>query len=317
MTNPGRSEISQQIKKSALEIGFELVGITPATQSAGFHHLLEWLDKGYDGEMKYIERRREAYADPGYVQQQTRSLVVCAWNYHSAPPAPTNRSEGRVARYAWSGVDYHDYLRGKLQQLAELIRELIPEARTRCAVDTAPLLERDFAQLAGLGWFGKNTMLINKRKGSWLLLGSVLVDQELDYDAPHQTSHCGTCTRCLEACPTDAFAGPYELDARKCISYLTIELKHTIPIELRPPMGDWLFGCDICQEVCPWNRKSPQSMAPEVQPRADLNPISALELFELSETELKTKLRTSPLLRPGCDGLLRNGAIVLGNGGDP
>ncbi|MEZ6045392.1 MAG: DUF1730 domain-containing protein [Planctomycetaceae bacterium] len=161
-----------------------------------------------------MERRREAYADPSFVQQQTRSLVVCAWNYRSQEPEVPDRRQGRVARYAWSGIDYHDYLREKLQSLSVEIRQILPEARTRCAVDTAPLLERDFASLAGLGWFGKNTMLINKYKGSWLLLGAVLVDQELEYDAPHQTTHCGTCTRCLEACPTDAFVEPYQLDAR-------------------------------------------------------------------------------------------------------
>ncbi|QDU81090.1 Epoxyqueuosine reductase [Polystyrenella longa] len=317
MTNLSRTEASDQIKQSALQIGFELVGIAPAVQPSGYSHLLDWLDKGYAGEMGYIERRREAYSDPSFVQQQTRSLVVCAWNYRSQEPVPTEPTEGRVARYAWSGIDYHDYLRDRLQQLAEQIRNTLPEARTRCAVDTAPLLERDFARLAGLGWFGKNTMLINKRKGSWLLLGVVLVDQELAYDKPHETDHCGTCTRCLDVCPTDAFTEPGELDARKCISYLTIELKDSIPTEFRAPMGDWLFGCDLCQDVCPWNNKSPISTNTEVQPRIDLNPISATELFELSESDLKAKLKTSPLLRPGRAGLLRNAAIVLGNSGDP
>jgi len=307
------SEITAAIKDQALQIGFELVGVAPAVTPEGLQPLLAWLDAGYSGEMSYMPRRREAYADPRYVQQNTRSLVVCAWNYHADAPGNPEPGDGRVARYAWSGVDYHDYLRRKLKQLATEIQELVPEARTRCAVDTAPLLERDFTRLAGLGWFGKNTMLINKKAGSWLLLGAVLVDQELAYDSPHAASHCGTCTRCLEACPTDAFVEPYVLDARKCISYLSIELKNQIPAELREPMGEWLFGCDVCQEVCPWNRKAPVSTREEVQPRADLNPISALQLFSEAEQDLKKRLGKSPLLRPGRDGLLRNAAIVLGN----
>lgn len=310
---PTPSELTTAIKEEAVRLGFELVGIAPAVTPEGLNPLFEWIEAGYAGEMGYIERRREAYSHPEYVQQQAKSLVVCVWNYHSGQPRQPETGEGRVARYAWSGGDYHDYLRAKLQELALTIREASPQARTRCAVDTAPLLERDFSRLAGLGWFGKNTMLINKKAGSWLLLGVVLVDQELQYDAPHATSHCGTCTRCLEACPTDAFVEPYVLDARKCISYLTIELKESIPLELRDPMGDWLFGCDICQEVCPWNRKAPISTAIEVQPREDLNPISARRLLTESLQSLKQQLGASPLLRPGREGLLRNAAIVLGN----
>lgn len=316
VTDSRRTEISEKIKESARSIGFDLVGITPAVTPTGYPRLLDWLDKGHAGEMGYIERRREAYADPSFVQQETRSLIVCAWNYKSQEPLPLKSGEGRVARYAWSGGDYHDYLREKLQRLSQEVRQLLPEARTRVAVDTAPLLERDFARLAGLGWFGKNTMLINKRKGSWLLLGAVLVNQALEYDALHETDHCGTCTRCLDVCPTDAFVGPYELDARRCISYLTIELKETIPTEYRDKMDNWLFGCDLCQEVCPWNRKAPASSAPEVQPRMDLNPISASEIFSLDRDELTKRLKSTPLLRPGRDGLLRNAAIVLGNSGD-
>ena len=309
-------EASSQIKQAGTDLGFDLVGIAPAVSPEGFVHLEKWLDAGYAGEMSYMERRREAYATPENVQQNVKSLVLCAWNYRSEEPTPPQPTQGRVARYAWSGIDYHDYLRKKLKQFSIEIQTIVPSCRTRCAVDTAPLLERDFSRLAGLGWFGKNTMLINKQKGSWLLLGSVLVDQELAYDAPHHTSHCGTCTRCLDACPTDAFVAPYELDARKCLSYLTIESRSSISQELREPMKDWLFGCDVCQDVCPWNSKSPPSTALEVQPRFDLNPLSAIELFTLSEAELQQKLGKSPLLRPGREGLLRNAAIVLGNSRD-
>jgi epoxyqueuosine reductase len=222
----------------------------------------------------------------------------------------------QVARYAQGPADYHDVLKDRLRAVAEVLHELAPGCRTRAVVDTAPLLERDFARLAGLGWFGKNTMLIHKRSGSYLLLGALLTDVELDYDQPHHTSHCGTCTRCLDVCPTDAFPEPYQLDARKCISYLTIELKGPIPADLRSGIGDWLFGCDLCQDVCPWNRKSPTTDDPVFQPRADLAPADALDMLRLTRDEFRLRFRNSPLARPGYNGLRRNAAIVLGNSGD-
>ena len=187
---------------------------------------------------------------------------------------------------------------------------------TRGVVDTAPLLERDFARLAGLGWFGKNTMLINKRAGSWLLLAGLLTDLELEADTPHETAHCGTCTRCLDVCPTDAFPEPYVHDARKCISYLTIELKTPIPLELRDGVGEWLFGCDLCQDVCPWNRKAPQSDEPAFQPQPDLDPADGVAILRMTREEFDARFAQTPLERPGFDGLRRNAAIVLGNRGD-
>jgi len=222
----------------------------------------------------------------------------------------------QVARYAQGGADYHDVLKNRLRAIADVLHTHVPGCRTRCVVDTAPLLERDFARLAGLGWFGKNTMLIHKRAGSFLLLGALLTDVELEYDQPHETSHCGTCTRCLEVCPTDAFPAPYVLDARKCISYLTIELKGPMPLELRRGVGDWLFGCDLCQDVCPWNRKSPWTDDPAFQPRSDLAPADALEILRLTRDEFRSRFRGTPLARPGYGGLRRNAAIVLGNRGD-
>jgi epoxyqueuosine reductase len=184
-------------------------------------------------------------------------------------------------------------------------------------VDTAPLLERDFARRAGLGWFGKNTMLLNKRLGSYFFLGALLLDLDLAADPVHQTSHCGTCTACLDACPTQAFLGPGWLDARRCISYLTIELKGSIPEELRAPMGDWVFGCDVCQEVCPWNRKAPAAFEPAFQARGDLEALDPVELLGLSQDSFRERFRGSALIRSKRRGLLRNAAIVLGNCGDP
>ncbi|MDZ4684510.1 MAG: tRNA epoxyqueuosine(34) reductase QueG, partial [Planctomycetaceae bacterium] len=254
MTVP--AELSQTLKSAAIALGFDLVGIAPAVTPLGFTRLQEWLQRGYAGEMSYLPRREAAYEHPRHVLDGVRSVVMVAVNYKSAEPPKDDAASGdqssptpaQVAKYARGPTDYHDVLKDRLRQLADVLHERVSGCRTRCVVDTAPLLERDFAQLAGLGWFGKNTLLIHKRAGSFLLLGALLTDVELEPDQPHDTSHCGTCTRCLDVCPTDAFPAPYVLDARKCISYLTIELKGAIPRELRTGIGDWLFGCDLCQD---------------------------------------------------------------------
>jgi epoxyqueuosine reductase len=214
-------------------------------------------------------------------------------------------STARIARYA-CGPDYHDVLRSKLNQLLEWVYSERLGCRGRGVVDTAPLLERDFARRAGLGWIGKNTMLINKHRGSYFFLGALLLDLELSPDAPHSGFHCGTCTACLDACPTDAFAAPGLLDARKCISYLTIELRDSMPEHLRPGVGNWLFGCDVCQEVCPWNRKDSS------QPEA----VDPIEILGLSESDFRRKYGGTALERTRRRGLVRNAAIVLGNIGD-
>ena len=230
----------------------------------------------------------------------------------------TALAQGRVATYAHGTGDYHDLLRERLKQLADLLHELRPGCRTRVCVDTAPLLERDFGKLAGLGWFGKNTMLINKRIGSWFFLAALLTDVELQPDEPHHTSHCGTCTRCLDACPTDAFVEPYVLDARKCISYLTIEQRdQPIDIELRSPMGDWIFGCDVCQDVCPWNRKAPSSAEPSFSPSEQLHPANLEWLLSLDKDGFESAFAGTPMHRTGRAALLRNAAIALGNSRDP
>lgn len=303
-----------------MEIGFDLVGISAAVVPAGFEHLQSWLSNKYEGEMQYMRRREDAYKHPDGVLPGTKSVIVTALNYHST----TNNSEsaddsakGRVASYANGTADYHNVIRKMLKRLGTVLHEAVPGCRTRPVVDTAPLLERDFAKIAGLGWFGKNTMLINKHAGSWLFLGALLTDIELEPDSPHDTSHCGTCTRCLEACPTDAFPAPYVLDARKCISYLTIELRdQPIPHELRDGMQDWVFGCDVCQDVCPWNRKASDTSVLEFQPAADLSSLDLRWLLSLSDEEFRKRFRKTPFDRPGRSGLLRNAAIVAGNSGD-
>lgn len=311
-----RHELSLAIKSAARQIGFDLVGIASAVSPASFPRFQEWLRAGFAGEMQYLPRREVAYEHPRNVSQSVRSIIMLAINYRTEEPIPAGPNTGRVARYAWGTTDYHDLLRDKLRQLSDVLHKQLPGCTTRGVVDTAPLLERDFARLAGLGWFGKNTMLINKRSGSWLLLAGLLTDLDLEPDLPHATSHCGTCTRCLDVCPTQAFTGPYVLDARKCISYLTIELKGQIPLDLRDGVGEWFFGCDLCQDVCPWNHKAPTNSEPAFQPQLDLQPADCISFLRMNRVEFQTRFAKTPLERPGYDGIRRNAAIVLGNQGD-
>ncbi len=309
-------ELSQFLKQRAEQLGFTLCGICPSATPAGTDRLDQWLAAGYAGHMGYISERRTAYDHPRHVLEGVRSLIMLAMPYANAEPKPITTGQGRVSRYAWGEMDYHNLIRDRLHQLADSLREKIPKADTRGVVDTAPLLEREFAQLAGLGWAGKNTLLLSKRAGSYFFLAALLTDQVLEYDEPFTADHCGSCTACLDACPTDAFPQPYVLDATRCISYLTIELQKPIPAELRPGMGDWLFGCDVCQQVCPWNRDVPLSKEPAFAPLLEMNPLSLAELFELDEAEFRRRFRHTPLWRAHRRGLLRNAATVLGNHGD-
>jgi epoxyqueuosine reductase len=317
--------LETRIKQWAHDLGFELAGIAPAAPADSFDRLRDWLDRGFAGEMAYMHRHSQARRHPDSILQQVRSVVMVGMSYKPddsrlrlAGPALSRKrlSPAKVARYAL-GADYHDVLRQRLNQLLGRIRKESPGCHGRGVVDTAPLLERDFARRAGLGWFGKNTMLLNKRLGSYFFLGALLLDLELEPDAPHDTSHCGTCTACLDACPTQAFPGPGQLDSRRCISYLTIELRGPVPSELRSGLGDWLFGCDVCQEVCPWNRKAPPGIEPAFAPSHDLTALDPVELLSLSDEEFRHRFRNTALTRPRRRGLLRNAALVLGNRGDP
>tara|TARA_R110002111_G_scaffold256979_2_gene324631 strand:+ start:126402 stop:127574 length:1173 start_codon:yes stop_codon:yes gene_type:complete len=314
-SDPSRQ--SALIKQLAYDVGFDLAGIAPAVTPEGYHQFLDWLNQGYAGEMSYLERRKDAYQHPQYVMSSVRSVLMLTLNYRTEEPPSITGTEARVSRYAWGSTDYHKVIRKKLKQLSTQIREHFPDCETRGIVDTAPLLERDFAQLAGLGWIGKNTLLLNKTEGSWFFLAGLLLSDELVYDEPHQSSHCGTCTRCLDACPTDAFVEAGTLDARKCISYLTIELRdQPIPRELRPGMQDWIFGCDVCQDVCPWNSKAPVSRELSFQPVESFSPVDAIELLTLDEAAFQKRFQSTPMSRARRAGLLRNAAIVLGNQGD-
>ena len=313
-TVPSQSALTVHLKDEARRLGFNLVGVAPAVSPTGFDDLKQWLSRGYAGDMQYMQRRETAYEHPSHVLQTVKSVVMLATNYKTQEPPDIQANQGLIAKYAWGDLDYHDFLREKLRHLADFLHEQSPGCRSRGVVDTAPLLERDFARLAGLGWFGKNTMLINKRRGSWMFLAALLTDLELEPDQPHETAHCGTCTRCLDACPTDAFPEPYVLDSNKCISYLTIELRDTpIPESLRNGMGEWIFGCDICQDVCPWNRKAPITTESNFEPANDLSPADVVRLLQMTDVEFDARFSKTPLSRPGRSGVLRNAAIVLGN----
>ncbi|QDU38889.1 Epoxyqueuosine reductase [Maioricimonas rarisocia] len=313
------SALAAELKRQAATLGFQLVGIAPATAPESGPHFERWLERGFAGQMEYIPRRREAYGHPEFVLESVRSVVMLAANYNSGDDsgaAPDDASL-RIARYARSTADYHDVLKSRVKQLANWLHDQCPGCRTRGVVDTAPLLERDFARRAGLGWFGKNTMLINKRMGSWFFLAALLTDVDLPADQTHETSHCGTCTRCLEACPTDAFPEPHVLDARRCISYLTIELRgEPIPAELRPGIGEWLFGCDVCQDVCPWNRKAPQTNEPQWTPVLAQSAETLGETLRIDEAAFRERYRKHPIWRIGRDGLVRNACIVTANLGE-
>lgn len=307
------AELTAKLKQQAAQLGFSLAGVAPAVTPTGAARLDDWLAAGYAGHMRYLADRREAYRHPRHVLDGVRSLFMLALDYRTAEPAATKPGEGRVSRYAWGAVDYHDLAHDRLQQLADSLRALVPCATARGIVDTAPLLEREFAQLAGLGWQGKHTLLINRSRGSWFFLAALLTDVELTYDRPHEADHCGTCRACLDACPTDAFPQPYVLDASRCISYLTIELRDAIPTDLRPAVGDWLFGCDVCQDVCPWNAHTEPNGDAAFEPLAGNDPVELAQLFALDEAAFRARFRQTPLWRPRRRGLLRNAAIVLGN----
>jgi epoxyqueuosine reductase len=248
---------------------------------------------------------------------EAQSVVVCGLNYDTEYPYSTTQGDatrGWIARYAW-GIDYHSVLQDKLTQLRAYVSELVPPTvASKLYVDTGPVVERVYAKYAGLGWFGKNTCLLNSRLGSWVLLGELILTLPLEYDRP-TPDHCGTCTRCLDACPTGALLEPYVLDARRCISYLTIELKGAIPEALRPLMGQHVFGCDICQDVCPWNRKRQFTAEPELQPRPEQVYPPLAELACLTPTAFKQRFHSTTLERTKRRGLLRNVCVAMGNSG--
>ena len=319
------NRIEDSIKKAALDAGFELAGIAAVSDFPELARFPEWISAGRAGEMKYLESR----SDQGNLRRASlrpvfpwaRSVIVCAVNYNTAQPYSTavnNSCRGWISRYAWGREDYHDSVLRRVREVEAKLKELCGRdapIEARFYVDTGPLVERVYARYAGVGWIGKNACVINQKLGSWLFLAVIITSIELSPDSP-AADRCGTCTRCIEACPTQALVAPYELDSNKCISYLTIEKRRAIPEEFREGIGQQVFGCDICQDVCPWNRKAPASEKPEFEAREGLvNPALAW-LAEISEEEFREKFRGSPVKRTKRHGLRRNALIAIGNSGD-
>ena len=318
-------QIETRIREAALAAGFDLAGFSSVHDFPELAHFPDWIAAGRAGDMKYLEARDDAgalrRASLTTAFPWARSVVVCAINYNTAHPYSTDFNDptrGWISRYAWSREDYHESVLRRVREVEAKLKQAIASdtpVETRSYVDTGPVVERIYAKYAGVGWLGKNTCLINQQIGSWLFLGVIVTSLELTPDFP-APDRCGTCTRCIDACPTQALIAPYELDSNKCISYLTIEKRGPISEELREGMGRQVFGCDICQDVCPWNRKAPSSEKPEFQAREGLvNPALAW-LAEISEEEFREKFRGSPVKRTKRSGLRRNALIAIGNSGD-
>lgn len=331
MNMPFAEEIAQTTKRAAIEAGFDLAGIAPVRREdlPELGAFIEWVDAGRAGEMKYLESRTESgelrRASATNAAPWVRSMVVCALNYSADKPYSVEASDperGWISRYAWGTKDYHDALLPRLRQVEAAIQQSSAErglpVETRSYVDTGPILERVYARHAGIGWIGKNTCIIHQKMGSWLFLGVILTSLELPADTA-AADRCGSCTRCIDACPTQAIVEPGKLDARLCIAYLTIEKRGTVAEELRPAIGHHVFGCDICQDVCPWNNKAgnaPPTSLPEFQPQEQLYHPDLRWLARMDEESYRRTFRGSPVKRAKYSGIRRNAAIAMGNSGN-
>ena len=319
-------DLKEEIKAKSKQLGFILAGVTTPEQPPHYSTFENWLAQGHHGTMKYLdtERSRSLRANPREILPECKSILVLATPYspNFAPPKSTEAVvsgdeaqglKGKVASYAW-GDDYHDVLPARMKELVQFIEEQAGHSvKNRWYTDTGPILERDLAQRAGIGWIGKNTCLINPKRGSYFLLSEIFLDLTLEPDLPFVTDHCGTCTRCIEACPTDCILPNRTIDATRCISYLTIELKDGIPTELREKIGNWVFGCDVCQMVCPWNRFAGEGDASF----GEENPLPSLtDELAISKQEFNQRFKRSPVKRAKRRGYLRNIAVALGNTGD-
>ena len=312
-------DLKEGIKIKASQLGFFLAGVTTPEPPPHYSTFENWLAQGLHGQMKYLatDRSRARRADPKQILDQCKSILVLATPYSPAQGLSGGeaayRDHGQIAAYA-QGDDYHDVLPARMKELVQFIEQQVGgPVKNRWYTDTGPILERDLAQRAGIGWIGKNTCLIHPKQGSYFLLSEIFLDLELEPDEPFITDHCGTCTRCIEACPTDCILPDRTLDATRCISYLTIELKDDIPVELRDKMGNWVFGCDICQAVCPWNRFAPEGDAAfsEKEP-----PLPLTEDLTLTPQTFNQRFKRTPIQRAKCRGYLRNVAVALGNTGN-
>lgn len=296
---------SQMIKTEALRLGFMACGISKADFLEEEAPRLEnWLSQKHHGEMSYMENHFDKRLDPRLLVEDSKSVISLTLNYFTTHQQ-VDISAPKISKYAY-GLDYHTVIKEKLQELMYFINENIGEVGGRCFVDSAPVMDKAWAQKSGLGWRGKNSNLISKEAGSFFFLAELIIDLELAYDTPFTTDHCGTCTRCIDACPTDAIVAPYIVDGSKCISYLTIELKNEIPTEFKGKMENWMFGCDICQDVCPWNRFSTQHQEPAFEPALELLQLKKEELIEITEDVFKQIFKKSAVKRTKFNGLKRN-----------
>jgi epoxyqueuosine reductase len=307
------SELTRSIREEACRLGFFKTGIAAARPLPNPERFTSWLKEGLHGDMRYMERQASKRLDPGRVLAGARSLIVPAMHYRTDDAPIDEPLKGKISRYA-RGVDYHLTVMNGLEQLLEYIRALDPSAQGRCYVDTGPIMEKTWGAETALGWMGKHTNLISRERGSWFFIGVILLNLELEYDAPKK-NYCGKCSRCIAACPTGAITAPYILDARRCISYLTIELRGPIPVGLRPLIGNRIFGCDDCQEVCPWNRFAAGSSMRGLAPRREYRMPDLLPLIHITVEEFSMRFRGSPILRATRDGFVRNVVVALGNSG--
>jgi len=304
-----KANYTKMIKAQAQELGFMDCGIA----AAGFleeeaPRLEAWLNKGFHGEMQYMENHFDKRLDPRLLVDGAKSVISLSLNYYTTEQQ-LDTNAPRLSKYAY-GSDYHDVIKDKLKQLLQFINENIGEVNGRAFVDSAPVLDKAWAKKAGLGWMGKNANLINKNAGSFFFLAELIVDLELEYDIQPTADHCGTCTRCIDACPTEAIVGPYLVDGSKCISYLTIELKNEIPTAFKDKMDGWMFGCDICQDVCPWNRFSVSNTEPTFKPHPDLLGMTKQDWEEITEDTFKKVFKGSAVKRTKYAGLTRNISFI-------
>ena len=306
--------LTEQIKQKAIEIGFHKIGIARAerlTQEG--EHLRQWLADDFHGEMQWIEREPEKRTDPRLIFPAAKSVIVVALNYYTPHEHEETEEKGKVSRYAW-GDDYHDVLKEKLRELLSFIKTIDESAEGKICVDTAPVMDKAWAVRAGLGWIGKHSNLITKEYGSWVFLGEILLNLELKYETETVEDHCGTCRKCLDACPTNAIVAPYLIDSKACLSYATIELREPeLPLEIAENLNGWLYGCDICQDVCPWNRFQKPTEETRFEPRAGNVSPDLDEVLSLSTEDYVEKFRRSAMKRAKIQGLRRN-AEALKNG---
>ena len=302
---------SEQIKEKAKALGFEKCGIVPSTPLVvELKRLNEWLEHGFHGEMSWMNREPEKRTDPSFLFPDAKSVIVVILNYYTNQQHEVNNEKGKLSRYAW-GDDYHDVMREKLSELLLWIQSENPDAKGKICVDTAPMMDKAWAVRAGIGWLGKHSNLITTEIGSWVFIGEILLNLELDYDTEIVEDHCGTCTACLDACPTNAIVEPYVVDSRKCLSYATIELRSDeLPPEIVANQEGWLYGCDICQDVCPWNRFETRAAEASFEPRNGETSIDLDEILSLSPESYAERFRRTAIKRAKLSGLKRNAAAL-------